>query len=142
MYEWLKERYTGLKAAYDHCNVAVEVEVAAKNQAIESLAKKLFPEYDSERYHYYAENEWREDFKETPEDEEYNERCEEAYRDACYYINEYYGDLEIAKRHQEIKDKIYVEISDLAKQAENVEDSFWRGEPWEHKFRTWNADIW
>lgn len=81
MYEWLKEKYIGLKTAWDHCNIACEAEIAAKNQTIENLAKKFFPEYDSERYHYYEENEWREDFEETPEEEEYNERCESAYRD-------------------------------------------------------------
>ena len=133
MYDWLKEKYTGLKAAYDHCNIAYEAEVASKNQAIENLAKKTFPEYDSERYHYY------EDFEETFEEEEYKERCEEAYRNAAAYINEYYNELEIAKRHTEIKRKIGAEISDLAKQAENVDDSFWRGEPWEYRFRTWNV---
>lgn len=103
MYEWLKKRYTGLKAAFDFCNAAVDAEIAAKNQAIENLAKKFFLEYDSERYHYYEENEWREDFTETPEEEEYNERCESAYRDAAAYINEYYSEFKIAERHTEIK---------------------------------------
>lgn len=50
MYEWLKEKYTGLKTAWDHCNIACEAEIAAKNQTIENLAKKFFPAYDSERY--------------------------------------------------------------------------------------------
>ncbi len=138
MYEWLKERYTGLKAAFDFCNAAVDAEIAAKNQAIENLAKKFFSEYDSERYHYYDENEWREDFTETLEEEEYNERCESAYRDAAAYINEYYSEFKIAEQHTEIKKKISAEISDLAKQAENVDASFWHGEPWEHEFRSWD----
>lgn len=138
MYEWLKERYTGLKAAFDFCNAAVDAEIAAKNQAIENLAKKFFSEYDSERYHYYEENEWREDFTETPEEEEYNERCESAYRDAAAYINEYYSEFKIAERHTEIKKKISAEISDLAKQAKNVDANFWHGEPWEREFRAWN----
>lgn len=142
MYDWLKKKYIGLKAAYDHCNVACETEITAKKQTIESLAKKFFPEYDSERYHYYEEHEYDEDFEETPEEEAYNESCAEAYRDASAYINEYYSEFKIAERHQEIKWKIYAEISELAKQAENADDSFWHGEPWEHSFRTWNADIW
>ena len=110
MYEWLKEKYTGLKTAWDHCNIACEAEIAAKNQTIENLAKKFFSEYDSERYHYYEENEWREDFTETPEEGEYNERCENAYRDAADYINTYYSEFKIAERHTEIKKQIGAEI--------------------------------
>lgn len=102
------------------------------------FGKKFFPEYDSKRYHYYEENEWREDFEETPEEEEYDERCESAYRDAAAYINEYYSEFKIAERHTEIKKKISAEISNLAKQAKNVDASFWHGEPWEREFRSWN----
>lgn len=138
MYEWLKHKYTGLKTAWDHCNIACEAEIVAKNQTIENLAKKFFPEYDSERYHYYEANEWREDFEETPEEEDYNERCESAYRDAAAYINEYYSEFKIAERHTEIKKKISAEISDLAKQAKNVDANFWHGEPWEREFRSWD----
>ena len=72
------------------------------------------------------------------EEEEYNERCESAYRDAAAYINEYYSEFKIAERHTEIKKKISAEISDLAKQSENVDASFWHGEPWEREFRSWN----
>ena len=40
MYEWLKHKYTGLKTAWDHCNIACEAEIVAKNQTIENLAKQ------------------------------------------------------------------------------------------------------
>lgn len=45
------------------------------------------------------------------------------------------------KAHTEIKKKISAEISDLAKQAENVDASFWHGEPWEQEFRAWNIVL-
>ena len=130
-YEEIKSRYLGLMACLDYNRAACNAEIAAAKEAIEKSAKTYYPDYDSEFFHRY--------YDDNGHDGDFYFECLDAYKAAQDAIGEFGGDWKIMKRHQAVRDDICQELRDLARQAEeNFPRDFWLREPWEEGLWRWS----
>ena len=101
----------------------------------DKLAKEIYPEFDAEFYHKYADNA---DWPDDEDDDEFFDECRGAYGSAVAKLDFVGMNIdEITARYNNARREIILNRDeDVIKAFRSVPDEFWIGEDWENEFRS------
>ena len=101
----------------------------------DKLATEIYPEFDAEFYHRYADNA---DWPDDEDEEEFFDDCRMAYCSAVSKLDSVGMNIdEITSRYNNARREIILNRDEyVIKAFRSVPDEFWIGEDWESEFRS------
>ena len=101
----------------------------------DKLAAEIYPEFDAEFYHRYADNA---DWPDDEDEEEFFDDCRIAYCSAVAKLDSVGMNIDdiTSRYNNERREIILNRDEDVIKAFRSVPDEFWIGEDWENEFRS------
>lgn len=131
----IKMMIASYKEALDHNQAMFTEEENDLRARTDNLAKEIYPEFDAEFYHHYADNE---DWPDDDDDEEFFDDCRTAYRravDNLDYVGMKISDI-MDRYNKARREIIQNRDDDVIRAYKSIPDDFWIGDSWEKEFKS------
>lgn len=131
----IKMMILSYKEALHHNEAMFSAEEIGFRARADKLATEIYPEFDAEFYHRYADNA---DWPNDEDEEEFFDDCRRAYGSAVAKLDSVGMNIdEITSRYNNARREIILNRDeDVIKAFRSVPDEFWIGEDWENEFRS------